>query len=82
MAFEIFIYSSYFVISVLNAFQAAIVLRSMQYLRLTVYDKRMRKSPARASSKYPTLSSVAVSLTLSLSLTNNNLYETGYLTVR
>ena len=37
-AFEIFfMYSPYSVISVLNAFQAAIVLRSMQYLRLIVY---------------------------------------------
>ena len=35
----------------------------------------MRKSPARASSKYLTLSYVAGSLTLGLCLTNNNLYE-------
>ena len=32
-----FIFSTYLVNSVLNAFQAAIVLRSIQYLRLTVY---------------------------------------------
>ena len=41
VAFEIFMYcnsnSSYWVISVLNAFQAAIVLSSIKYLRLTVY---------------------------------------------
>ena len=30
-------YSSYFVIYVLNAFQAAIVLCSIQFLRLTLY---------------------------------------------
>ena len=30
-------YSSYVVISVLNAFQVAIVLRNIQYLRLIVY---------------------------------------------
>ena len=32
--FRFFMYSSYVVISVLNAFQVAIVLRSIQYLRL------------------------------------------------
>ena len=32
-----FMFSSYVVISVLNAFQVAIVLRNIQYLRLLVY---------------------------------------------
>ena len=36
-ALRFFMYSSYWVISVLNIFQAAIILRSIQYLRLTVY---------------------------------------------
>ena len=38
VAFKIFLCTGpYVVISVLNAFQIAIVMRSIQYLRLTVY---------------------------------------------
>ena len=74
VAFEIFMFSSYSVIPVLNAFPAAIVLSSIRYLRLMcMHLDGDGESPALASSKYPTLIYVAESLTSGLCLTNYSL---------
>ena len=66
--------SSFWVHSVLNALQAAIVPRSIDSVcNWSVMMKRMRNSPARASSKCLTLSYVVGSQTLGLCLSNFNI---------